>query len=463
MAYAGAFESDEKPTADKPSAGQSQVAADDLTTEELADMPDEELVDNVSYYKEISASKDQIVQRNQKAVYIVKQKTPQPSTKPDLDNKKYRDQVTGSALDLNDLNPEEQKAVADYAKEVSQYENKLINKRIRELVEKAKTKGLTKAERMELINLLPIKNPGPELKLEPPSGEKNPGKQQPKDKEQPKDPSEDSKNQDIEQPGNPSEDNENQDKEQPGNPSEDNENQDKEQPGNPSEDNENQDKEQPGNPSEDNENQDKEQPGNPSEDNENQDKEQPGTPTDGSDSDNNQEPPEKEQPDPTTPALTTEKNGYNRQKAVDYAYKWWNGRNPAYRSYELDCTNFISQVVKAGGIKERKGSRWDWADYWYYDSKQPSMTWTVAHSFYRHMKLTRQAVNESSSSKVKVGDIISVDFEDDGRMNHSVIITKIKNGKIYATYHTTDRKDYDITYWFTFYKVYSWKMGTVKN
>ena len=45
---------------------------------------------------------------------------------------------------------------------------------------------------------------------------------------------------------------------------------------------------------------------------------------------------------------------------MDYAYKWWNGRNPAYRSYELDCTNFISQVVKAGGIKAAKGSRWDW-------------------------------------------------------------------------------------------------------
>ena len=98
--------------------------------------------------------------------------------------------------------------------------NKLINKRIWELVEESEDrKGLHQAERMELINLLPIKNPGAELKLEPPSGRKILESNNPRTKRQPKDPSEDSKNQDKEQPGNPSEDNENQDKEQPGNPS----------------------------------------------------------------------------------------------------------------------------------------------------------------------------------------------------------------------------------------------------
>lgn len=64
---------------------------------------------------------------------------------------------------------------------------------------------------------------------------------------------------------------------------------------------------------------------------------------------------------------------------------------------------------------------------------------------------------------MKAGDIISVDFEGDGSIDHSVVVTKIKNGRIYATYHTSDNKDKDVTDWLTEYKVYAFKMETVKN
>ena len=39
-----------------------------------------------------------------------------------------------------------------------------------------------------------------------------------------------------------------------------------------------------------------------------------------------------------------------------------------------DCTNFVSQVIKTGGIKERNG-RYDWFDYWFYDDEQPGLPW----------------------------------------------------------------------------------------
>ena len=44
---------------------------------------------------------------------------------------------------------------------------------------------------------------------------------------------------------------------------------------------------------------------------------------------------------------------YNRQAAVDYADRWWNSANPAYPYFEVDCTNFISQCLRAGGAPMR--------------------------------------------------------------------------------------------------------------
>ncbi len=61
---------------------------------------------------------------------------------------------------------------------------------------------------------------------------------------------------------------------------------------------------------------------------------------------------------------------YNREKAKQYIDTYWKKYNPAYPSYSHgggDCTNFISQVLYAGGIpwvddgnpaNHKKGSNW---------------------------------------------------------------------------------------------------------
>ena len=42
---------------------------------------------------------------------------------------------------------------------------------------------------------------------------------------------------------------------------------------------------------------------------------------------------------------------YNPQAAANYADTWWNGRNPAYYDYgNVDCANFVSQCLIAGGL-----------------------------------------------------------------------------------------------------------------
>ena len=35
--------------------------------------------------------------------------------------------------------------------------------------------------------------------------------------------------------------------------------------------------------------------------------------------------------------------------ASDHANTWWNSYNPAYPRFDVDCTNYISQCLRAGG------------------------------------------------------------------------------------------------------------------
>ena len=44
---------------------------------------------------------------------------------------------------------------------------------------------------------------------------------------------------------------------------------------------------------------------------------------------------------------------YNREAAVAYAQKWWNSHNPKFPVFDVDCTNFISQCLFAGGAPMR--------------------------------------------------------------------------------------------------------------
>jgi len=74
---------------------------------------------------------------------------------------------------------------------------------------------------------------------------------------------------------------------------------------------------------------------------------------------------------------------YNRLEAVKYAERWWDDRNPAYRNFPDNCTNFISQCLHIGETPMtgypniRKG--------WWQRENQWSWSWAVAHSFYWYL------------------------------------------------------------------------------
>jgi hypothetical protein len=115
---------------------------------------------------------------------------------------------------------------------------------------------------------------------------------------------------------------------------------------------------------------------------------------------------------------------YNRLKAVQYAERWWNSYNPAYKTFENNCTNYISQCLHAGGAPMRgypnKGTGW-WVR-----SNNWSYSWTVAHSmrlYLANSKSGLRAKEVSSPDQLLLGDVICYDFEGDGRYNHNTMVT----------------------------------------
>jgi Putative amidase domain len=137
---------------------------------------------------------------------------------------------------------------------------------------------------------------------------------------------------------------------------------------------------------------------------------------------------------------------YDRARAVRYAETWWNSYNPAFPRFEVNCTNFVSQCVYAGGApmtgypNRAKG--------WWCKNNNWSYSWAVAHSFRWYLSGTRvglQTIEVSSPEQLMAGDIICYDFQGDGRFDHStIVVAKDANGMPLVNAHTTNSR---MRYW----------------
>jgi hypothetical protein len=114
---------------------------------------------------------------------------------------------------------------------------------------------------------------------------------------------------------------------------------------------------------------------------------------------------------------------YDRRAAVRYAEKWWDSYNPAYEKFEVDCTNYISQCLHAGGApmtgypNRGKG--------WWMKNGSWSYSWSVANALRRYLpnaKSGLRAVEKDHASELMIGDVICYDFEGDGKFNHNTIV-----------------------------------------
>ncbi|MBZ6477163.1 amidase domain-containing protein [Streptomyces griseocarneus] len=134
-------------------------------------------------------------------------------------------------------------------------------------------------------------------------------------------------------------------------------------------------------------------------------------------------------------------SGYDYAAMAAYAEKYWRNYNPSYRKFNADggdCTNFISQALKAGGWKNESGPASDYRKWWY-DSKTQSDSWVGANEWSWYALNSKRVTTLSNVYQLEVGDILQMDFDRDGSKDHSMITTyRSRMGVPYLTYHSTN-------------------------
>ncbi|RSK26169.1 hypothetical protein EJF36_04450 [Bacillus sp. HMF5848] len=139
-------------------------------------------------------------------------------------------------------------------------------------------------------------------------------------------------------------------------------------------------------------------------------------------------------------------SGYNRNEAVKYAERWWNDYNPNYHHFTNDCTNYISQCLRAGGNTMR-GYPTRTQGWWYRGSNW-SFSWSVAHALTLYLASSTRGLRAKevkSPKELLVGDIICYDFEGDGRFNHTtIVVAKDEDGMPLVNAHTQNSR---MRYW----------------
>nr|WP_256521762.1 amidase domain-containing protein [Halobacillus sp. A5] len=133
---------------------------------------------------------------------------------------------------------------------------------------------------------------------------------------------------------------------------------------------------------------------------------------------------------------------YNRREAVRYAEQWWDSYNPAYQHFDVDCTNYISQCLKAGGAP--MAGQPNRSKGWWYGGKNWSYSWSVAHSLRWYLSGARQGLiagEAAEAHQLSPGDIICYDFQGDGRFDHTtIVVSKDSQGEPLVNAHTTNSR-----------------------
>ncbi|WP_088013293.1 amidase domain-containing protein [Gottfriedia acidiceleris] len=155
---------------------------------------------------------------------------------------------------------------------------------------------------------------------------------------------------------------------------------------------------------------------------------------------------------------------WNISKAVSYARSWGKGRNSEYGNYTYDCTNFVSQILFAGGISKTRPSNppsgtYGTTKYWYSDQVsnpggypiktiRNSTSWVRVIDFYDYWgpKVTDKTLYtlKDTITYAAVGDVIQYKYANTGERWHSVFVTSKTSSTVKVTQHTRDDIDFDI-------------------
>lgn len=134
---------------------------------------------------------------------------------------------------------------------------------------------------------------------------------------------------------------------------------------------------------------------------------------------------------------------YDWSAAQNYIRTYVYSYNPAYRTFADvggDCTNFASQVMRAGGWVDRPGWYLDWNNWWYNDLNQ-TRSWTYTHAFQQFFNTSGRGQFLSYLVDLWIGDAMQIDFGANGTIDHTMLVDdKISSTTdgVFFSYHTTD-------------------------
>lgn len=150
-------------------------------------------------------------------------------------------------------------------------------------------------------------------------------------------------------------------------------------------------------------------------------------------------------------------NDYNRELAREYALKWATSHNKDYYNYINDggdCTNFVSQVLRAGGMEfiGNKKNATSINSWFYYSADLPNRTstWTSAKAFNLHFgkefkrayKYREYTIDDALrnwnniNSSIYIGDIVQYSRPNNIAFHSQAITDILDNETIYFSQHS---------------------------
>ena len=157
--------------------------------------------------------------------------------------------------------------------------------------------------------------------------------------------------------------------------------------------------------------------------------------------------------------------GRRREDAAAYADRWWQEGNPEFETFAVDCTNYVSQCLFAGGAPINYTGKRE-TGWWYkgYAGNREwwSFSWTVSDSLQRYLSTGRSSGLRAEVVKrpeqLMLGDVIQYDWDGNGQFQHSTIVTAFDAGGMpLVNAHTVSSRH---RYW-DYRDSYAWTDRTV--
>lgn len=164
---------------------------------------------------------------------------------------------------------------------------------------------------------------------------------------------------------------------------------------------------------------------------------------------------------PDTPGEEQYRAAYDPTRAFRYAEQWWNDHNLRFQNMGVDCTNFVSQVLYAGGYPmARVGDRAN--GWWYRFGAHPSWSysWAGANALAGHLRASRAPFRTrlaQTPEELSVGDVICYDWKGTGQFGHNtVVVGHDEGGRPLVDAHTVNSHQR----YFSYEDSYAWTPRT---